>query len=146
MIPQKIIHLPVHMANRAFLPPSIEEVILQSAKIGLPKVEGEHFFHYYSSQGWMVGRTPMVQWRSALAGWKIRWQQRQTRAKSEFETPSASVNTIKWQNELGRVESKMKSIRNSYSEHQSWDMADRNLFSVLKKRRDELLKNLGMAI
>ena len=55
-------------------PPTVEEVKLQSAKIGLPDIEAEKFFSYYSSKGWTVGRSPMRSWVQALTGWKLRAQ------------------------------------------------------------------------
>lgn len=60
---------------RGVNPPTLEEVKLQAAKIGVTENEAERFFNYYTSNGWMVGRTKMKQWRSALANWKIRGQE-----------------------------------------------------------------------
>jgi hypothetical protein len=50
--------------------PTLEEVKLGCAKAGLPDSEGEHFWHYYESNGWRVGKNPMRSWPSALANWK----------------------------------------------------------------------------
>jgi len=53
-----------------FTKPTLEQVKLSCAKIGLPEFEGEKFFNYYESKGWKVGKTPMVSWPHALANWK----------------------------------------------------------------------------
>lgn len=50
---------------------------MAAAKVGLPQIEAEKFFNYYESNGWRVGRVKMVSFQHALAGWKIRWQERQ---------------------------------------------------------------------
>jgi hypothetical protein len=57
--------------------PSLEEVELAAAKIGLPPVEAAKFFNYYSSNGWRVGKNKMVSFTHALANWKLIWQERQ---------------------------------------------------------------------
>lgn len=59
------------------LTPTLPEVQLAAAKIGLPDLEAQKFYHYYSSNGWRVGRVKMVSFANALAGWKLRWQERQ---------------------------------------------------------------------
>jgi hypothetical protein len=59
-------------ASSAFKPPTMEEVKLSSAKIGLPSTEAEKFFHYYEANGWRVGKNRMKSVNSALAGWKLR--------------------------------------------------------------------------
>lgn len=50
--------------------PSLDEVKLQAAKIGLSQDESEKFFNYYESNGWRVGKNPMKSWTHALANWK----------------------------------------------------------------------------
>lgn len=48
---------------------------MQAAKIGLPPREAQKFFNYYESKGWKVGKSPMQKWRSALANWKLKWEE-----------------------------------------------------------------------
>lgn len=143
--PNKIVHLK-SLTPKQFIPPTIEEAILQGAKIGLPELQVELFWNYFDSKGWRVGRAPMKVWRSALTGWKLRWQERQATDKVRQETPSANVNIIRWQNELERVEKKIESIRASYAAFQTWEQGDRNLVNCLKKRRTELLEKLNMVV
>jgi hypothetical protein len=54
-----------------FTPPELATVKLQAAKIGLPELEADHFFNYYESNGWRVGRNPMRSWTHALSNWKL---------------------------------------------------------------------------
>jgi hypothetical protein len=57
---------------------------------------------------------------------------------------SGAAQVIHWHKELGRIEKRMKSIKDSYSEHQNWDAEHRAEFPKLKARRAELIKLLGM--
>jgi hypothetical protein len=56
--------------------PTIEEVTREAQKIDLPDTEAKKFWLFYDSKGWKVGKSPMVSWLSALAGWRIRWMER----------------------------------------------------------------------
>lgn len=67
-----------------FKPPTPEELELQAAKIGLPPREAQKFFCYYESKGWRVGSHQMKNWRIAMSGWKLRWEeQRGTRGSHD---------------------------------------------------------------
>ena len=74
---------------REIFPPSIESIKLQCAKIGLPDSEGDKFFNFYASKGWMVGRTKMKSWTHALTGWRGRWQES---AKAKQSAPESIFN------------------------------------------------------
>ena len=124
-----------------FKPPSHDELLLQAAKIGLPEREAEKFFCYYESNGWKVGKNKMKQWRIALTGWKLRWEERR-----EASGVSPTTLAILYQKELDEVTAKMRAIRGSYSEHQSWSEDDKKKWFKLKARRDELKKLLGMQV
>lgn len=56
--------------------PSLEEVKLQAAKIGLPPREALKFWNHYETVGWRCGRNPIVSWTHALTGWKLRMEDR----------------------------------------------------------------------
>jgi len=123
-----------------FTAPTSEELKLQAAKIGLPESEAEKFFNYYDSKGWKVGRAPMQRWKSAMANWKIIWWERGQRQNDI----SATTRAILHQKELDEVLARMRSIRCSYSENQSWSEEDKAKWYKLKARRDELKKLLGI--
>ena len=57
--------------NGRFAPPTLESVKLQASKIGMPDVETEKFFNYYTSNGWRIGRNAMRSWPHALSNWKL---------------------------------------------------------------------------
>lgn len=59
-------------------PPTLDEVRLEAAKIGLPEVQAEQFYFYFDAKGWMMGKnSPMKKWRSALQTWRLKWQEHQ---------------------------------------------------------------------
>lgn len=136
-----IIELP--LKAKRFIPPTIDDCMLQAEKIGLPHMEAEKFHAYYTSCGWSVGRKKMVCWKAAFSGWTMRWRERQQFAKQRIETPSINVQMIQWGKELETIQERMKNIKGSYSEHQSWDAKDKNMFDCLKKRKAVLLEKLG---
>lgn len=64
-----------NMPAATFKNPSLEEVLLFGAKLGMSTDEATKFWCYYESNGWKVGRNPMKKWHVALSGWKVRDQQ-----------------------------------------------------------------------
>jgi len=68
-----------------FIRPTIEQVKLQAAKIGLSDSEAEKFFNYYESNGWRVGRNPMKSLPHAMANWR--------KNETIFAKPSTSKPT-----------------------------------------------------
>lgn len=124
---------------KQFQPPVIEACLLAGAKIGLPEIECQKFFHYYESNGWKVGRNRMRLWHSALAGWKLRWWQRQTEA-------TRNVEIILRSNELKRVEERIKLLRGNYPDHMNWYDRDKQEYKSLKTRKGELLKILNLTV
>lgn len=117
---------------------------MQAAKIGLPEREAQKFLLFYESKGWKVGKSPMKQWRSALAGWKLRWEE-----KPDYDSRnglSATTAAILRQKELDEVQKKMNSLRNSYCDHQAWAEEDKDKWRKLRDRKVELKKLLGMQV
>lgn len=78
--------------RRRFERPTIEMLKLHCTKIGIPETEGELFFNFYESKGWLVGKTPMKSWVSAMAGWKSRWEQNNGRYNSTYPRNGQSHN------------------------------------------------------
>ncbi len=75
-----------------FIPPTIDEVLVRAAEIELPPREAQKFILFYESKGWKVGKTPMIQWRSALAGWKLRWEERSANGQARHFQPPARLD------------------------------------------------------
>jgi hypothetical protein len=62
--------------ERAGDTPTLEEVQAKATEIGMPSIEADNFFNYYTANGWRVGRNPMKSWPHALAKWKSNYEQR----------------------------------------------------------------------
>jgi hypothetical protein len=60
--------------SSAFQPPTLEEVKARCAEKGYT-LDPVAFMSYYNANGWKVGRTKMVSWVDALAGWESREKQ-----------------------------------------------------------------------
>jgi len=51
------------------MPPSVEEVREYCLQRG-NEVDAQRFVDYYTSVGWMIGRTRMRDWRAAVRSWE----------------------------------------------------------------------------
>lgn len=54
-----------------FQKPSVEEIRQYCQEKSLD-VDAERFFNFYESKGWMVGKSPMKNWRAAVCTWTRR--------------------------------------------------------------------------
>ena len=52
-----------------FRKPTPAEVAAYGRQIGF-EIDGEKFVDYYASKGWVVGKSPMKDWRAAVRTWK----------------------------------------------------------------------------
>ena len=60
----------VSSAAAAFVPPAQDEVRSFFLQKGFPPADGDKFFYYFSSNGWLIGgKTPMNDWRAAAHSW-----------------------------------------------------------------------------
>lgn len=78
-----------------FKKPTLDEIKLNCAKIGIPESEGIRFFNYYESNGWKVGKNPMKSWQSAMINWRSNWQERNRTGK-----PSQPGNSTSFWDQL----------------------------------------------
>lgn len=67
-----------------FVPPTIRDVEDYAFEKGL-NIDAERFVNYYTSKGWMVGRTKMKDWKAAARNWAAR----DKKPAGGFETFSA---------------------------------------------------------
>lgn len=127
------------MPKTKFIPPTEQEIVDQCESIGLPLSEGEKFLTYYETVGWVVGRhkKPVVSWKGCMRTWLINWNE-----KRQVESrPSASVESIKNQRGLDRIEERIKAIRGQLP-LPSTDKRVAKL-SELKNERLRLMSMLG---
>ena len=72
-----------------FQKPTIEEIRQYCLEKGY-NVDAEQFFNFYESKGWVVGKSPMKNWRAAVSTWnkrdkEIPRRKRESRKESVFE-------------------------------------------------------------
>ena len=58
--------------GKGFKPPSVEEVKSYFREQKFPELEGQKFFNFFSSIGWLVGgKTPMSNWQASAQNWML---------------------------------------------------------------------------
>ena len=72
-----------------FQKPTIEEIRQYCQEKGY-NVDAEQFFNFYESKGWVVGKSPMKNWRAAVSTWnkrekEIPQRKRESRKESVLE-------------------------------------------------------------
>lgn len=74
-------------SRKKFVPPTLDEVTAYVKERG-SVVDPQGFIDFYSSKGWVVGRSPMKDWRAACRnaeGWD-RWNRTQQTDKNRLRT------------------------------------------------------------
>lgn len=61
----------VRKGNSHFVPPTIEEITAY-CKERKNNVDPEKFFYFYDAKDWMVGKSKMKKWKSAIVTWEKR--------------------------------------------------------------------------
>lgn len=74
-------------SKRKFSPPSLEEV-REYCRQRKNTMKPEAFVDFYTSKGWMVGKTPMKDWKAAVRNWE---HHEKPAAEPEKEDPYANV-------------------------------------------------------
>jgi hypothetical protein len=62
--------LPSRASKKLFVAPTLDQAITYAVEIGMTKADGEEAFDFYTSKGWVVGKSPMKDWRSSWRNWK----------------------------------------------------------------------------
>lgn len=79
----------LYKKSSRFQKPTIEEIRQYCLEKGY-NVDAEQFFNFYESKGWVVGKSPMKNWRAAVSTWnkrekEIPQRKRESRKESAFE-------------------------------------------------------------
>ena len=129
-------------------PRNMQAVLERAAITGCPPAEAERFWHHYESSGWVDKNGNVIaNWQSKLAIWATDARARPLEQAHKGQSPQLSnMDKSIFSKEFDIVVAKMKSIRDSYMEHQAWSESDVVAFRELKARRDELKKLLGMQV
>lgn len=57
-----------------FIKPTVEEVDVYVKEKGY-HIDAENFVNYYESKGWVVGKSPMKDWKAACRTWEKTWKE-----------------------------------------------------------------------
>lgn len=57
--------------NKSFIRPTAKEVTIYATSIDFV-LDGQKFIDHYESNGWVVGKSPMKDWKAAVRTWKTR--------------------------------------------------------------------------
>lgn len=82
--------------RQRFVAPTLEQVEAQCGEIGLPLIEAQKFINHYESKGWMVGKSKMQLWKSALAGWKLRRDE----SRQSGPTDLGAKKEVRWEDSV----------------------------------------------
>lgn len=58
--------------RKRFTAPTVDEVKAYAGEKGYTGFSAERFVDYYASKGWVVGKSPMKDWKAAVRGWASR--------------------------------------------------------------------------
>jgi hypothetical protein len=122
-------------------PPTIEEVKLAAAKIGLSDHEAEKFHAFYESNGWKVGKNAMKSMIGSLAGWKLRNQEKKAVEVNRSDTFWKDKSRLEMvEKEIARIEAQ--------ASHTALDMIvepkDVGRYAKLKTERKALKTKMNL--
>ena len=74
-----------HKKTKKFVKPTIEEIEAFAHELNLKNLDAQYFYDYYESNGWMVGKNHMKDWKATAKNWNRR----------QFNTSRQKVNVVK---------------------------------------------------
>ncbi len=77
----------LYIKNTKFIRPTASEVNEYAKEIGFISLDSSYFLDHYDSNGWLVGKNPMKDWKAAVRTWK--------RNSSKFNTEVSQTTKIK---------------------------------------------------
>jgi len=89
--------------NNIFRPPTILEIKDFLKEKGITTIDADRFYYFYDSKGWLIGKTKMKSWKSAIMTWKNK------------------TNTLPHQTNIKTYEQEMEEYNNSLRRPQKDD-------------------------
>lgn len=74
-----------HNKTKKFVKPTVEEIEKFAHELNLTNLDPQYFYDYYESNGWMVGKNHMKDWKATAKNWNRR----------QFSTSRQRGNVIK---------------------------------------------------
>lgn len=93
-------------SSKRFAPPTIDDVKAYASEKGYVGFQADRFIDYYESNGWMVGRNKMKDWKAAVRSWHSRDRLDNNKPKgatkfSNFEQRTDSLDEMMRKGMLG---------------------------------------------
>ena len=86
----------IQTKKKVFIKPTIVE-IEEFCKEHNYQVDAERFFNYYESKGWVVGKSPMKSWQSAVRTWVSNQKSSQPSSSPQVApAPSSREEAMEW--------------------------------------------------
>jgi hypothetical protein len=127
--------------------PAVADVRTECQLRGIPEAVGEAFWLHYEARGWLDGAgVAIAKWRPKLTTWAARDRGKDTAGKAppNGEKPIGAAQSLMLaQEELKRVDARIRTIVGSYDEHQTKTEKDRAELKALRGRAAELKEKLG---
>ena len=82
--------------SSVFVKPTVEEVSTYVLEKGY-HFDAERFHSYYESNGWMVGKNKMKDWKAACKTWENKMKEESPSLFSQQETKSHESKKIEWE-------------------------------------------------
>lgn len=79
--------------KKCFIPPTVDEVYAYITRMGY-HIDAERFHAYYESNGWMVGRNKMKDWKAACRTWEVKTREN---TPSLFEQTPVGPDEPRWE-------------------------------------------------
>ena len=84
-------HTPRKSSQKRFQKPTVEEIDAYCKERG-NGIDAQRFFDYYESKGWVVGKSPMKDWKAAIRTWETRDRCGPPAKMSRQESVSESID------------------------------------------------------
>jgi hypothetical protein len=82
----------LNIKKTKFIRPTANEIDLYAKEIGFLTLDPSYFIDHYESNGWLIGKNPMKDWKATVRTWK--------RNSSKFNTTNVPTNKITTQIKL----------------------------------------------
>lgn len=119
---------------------SIEEVKDFCRSIEVPEMDADYFFNKWEGSGWRNGGQPIRDWKSTIRSWKAAGYLPSQKGKQQITNGPNGAQTVVNQKEYERVIERLRKLGEGFFPAYKGEQA------ALRKRRDELRKELGIVI
>lgn len=63
------------VAKKKLGKPTVQEIAAYAKEIGFGRLNAQHFYDYYESNGWRIGKNPMKNWQATVRTWRQKDQE-----------------------------------------------------------------------